>query len=139
MQSIVHPQAFTHTKRLQRMLRGSESCYQLLIAALEGAGATTPPQLSGGSDAVALADLQAVNAAVALQRTLEDESKPCVEALVLPANSIHKGHSTDEMAEPSICVADSRATSVSLEASGTRPDAMAPVEDGTYLGKRRRS
>jgi hypothetical protein len=79
MQAYVHPQAFTHTKRLQCMLRCSENCYLLLIAALEGAGGAELPQLSGagvgGSDTVDLADLQAANEDVALQRALEDGPK----------------------------------------------------------------
>jgi hypothetical protein len=78
MQALVHPQAFTHTKRLQCMLRGSENCYQLLLACLEGAGVAAPHQLADGSDAAALADLQDANEAAALQRTLEDGHKPPV-------------------------------------------------------------
>ena len=52
------------------MLRGSENCYSMLMAALSGSG-LNHKGLSG-SDAAALADLRATNEAVALQRTMED-------------------------------------------------------------------
>ena len=71
MQKLVHPQAFTHTKRLQRMLRGAENCYSMLVAMLPASGL----QREGlfGHDAATLADLQAANEAVTRQRSLEDE------------------------------------------------------------------
>lgn len=74
MQRLVHPQAFTHTRRLQRMLRGSENCYSMLVVALSASGLRH--EGLSGQDAAALADLRATNEAVARQRSLEDGAEP---------------------------------------------------------------
>lgn len=123
MQRLVHPQAFTHTIRLQRMLRGSERCYSMLVAALSASGLSH--EGITGQDAAALADLQATNEAVVRQRSLEDEPESASDADVPSAGrdssaDAFAASSTQQFKGP---VQSSTATAADLESRKRRRQA----------------
>lgn len=120
MQRLVHPQAFTHTRRLQRMLRGSENCYSMLVAALSASGLRH--EGLSGQDAAALADLRATNEAVARQRSLEDDPESASDAAEEPADGAGLGRGG------AAAVPTREAGSVASSASAAAPAAASPSE-----------